>query len=1859
MGPAQKKTGGRVLARWLALLLLLVPGTAAPLTPAGSVITHSFVASFGALTPPQGIGSNQTQVMVRDLADPTIVPARSAATLAGQPVDFPHTISNRGNSSDSFLLKAALKPGTLTESGAAPAMQFFASDGRTPLAAGAGGSQVAGPLPPGASLDLVLRVTPPPGSEGRVYAIEVSAASTLAPARGSSLSNQLVVLAPVAPSLRVSKQAGSAVAEAGDIVSYTVQVENTGTAPLAHATVSDLLPRGFRYLKGSTLLDGRSSPDPAGTGQRLSWDLGTLDPGQLRALGYRLAVSADAPVGSSVNWASGSGVTPGGGASVSPQASATVRVRPSILGDKAIILGRLFEDLNANGMPDPGEPGVPGVRIYLEDGSFTVSDPEGQYSFTGISAGNHVVKIDRSTLARRLRPAPYNTAFAGVGWSQFITVPFGGPARGDFALVPSGLAEEAPPASEAAAPQPISPEGTVPGPAVRLTVTPERVDMPADGKSVLPVTVELLNAQGRRVAGERTVTVSLGRGAIVEPDADPALPGHQIRVQDGIGVFRVRSGISAGQDVVRVSGENGSSGGLDLYFSSELRDWIVVGLGSLTFGGKAVSGHLEKIDKEDRFDEGIFHEERLAFFTRGKILGKYLLTAAYDSGKERRDGVFQAIDPEKYYPVYGDASDLGYEAQSRGKVYLKLEAGRSYLLGGDYRTDLSENEFTRYDRALNGVKFELNGEHASARGFESRTEETAAKDEIPGNGSSGYFFLSRKPVFENSERVRIEVRDRYHSERVLSVVEKLRYADYSIDYSAGTVLFKEPVPSLDQNLNPVTIVVVYQSQSGGAKRYVYGGRGLLKGDNGSFFGGTAVVEEGALKDSTLFGLDAGVKFGERVTLKGEGAVSDTLDHGRGSARKAEFSARPLDSLNLGAYYRKVDADFFNSSMTGTETGTEKYGGRLDYRGLPDTLLSAESFVQKDALQGGTLFGNQAGFVRKFSLLEGEGGFKRVAQEKGGAEGHSDLLYAGVKGALSTRLDATLRRDQLLAPSSVAEYQTRTFLKLDYRITDATRAFVTEEYQEGDPLVRQATLLGVESRLSERMRLTTGYQLSSGSAGSTQHSNVDLNTKLVERQGFSLNSRSGYQLENALSGERGQAILGLNSRLEAAPGVLLNSTLERVQTVQGSSGTRTAFTLAGEYLRQRDLKLTGRYEIRSGPDETASLYGAGLAYKVNGSLTLLGKGTVWDRDADAGHDLLLDGYLGTAFRPLAGHPLQLLTLVRYKQDDKGSVPGADRSKNVILSAEPTYRVDRNWSAQGKYAGKRGWLTDPAGNRYRAYTDLILAGLSYDLAERWELACYLKLTNQYDTRQHSFGAVASAGYRVYRNVVLGAGYNYARLDDRDLTGESFQGQGPFLGVKVKFDEEMFDSTERRVLVLPEPAPVPQAVAEAPPELAPVAPQKAPKPPVPALLFAAAKRDEPLQLSGSAELFTLLINGEQARLPSTKVTVSRERLSGSLQLKRGRLARPLTFLTSVEKPELVRGWSLSIMNAAGEPVRVLKGAGAPGARLAWDGETDGAGLVAGELYQYQLEVSYRDGSLFSTGRELFGVSRQDVVFLTLSGGAFVFDSARLTGEAKRLLKGAAGVLRAHPEDKVIVEGHTDGIGTVRYNMGLSRRRCDAAADFLVREEAIPPERLLRRWYGKSLPVADNRTADGRRLNRRVELKADFRETVPVGPNDRYRSAPFVVINDLPVPVDPLGRFETFVPADSGLLRVKMGDSLGRSLATAIAVPELKLAEPAGRLLVRYGSAAGGVRVDPSGAAHCRISGETAPGNTLEVDGERVQLGRDGRFALELPLKGGEQVVGMVLRGEGCLKLMNLRVESSAQEAAPGTPPAGAKPW
>ncbi|TDT43044.1 OOP family OmpA-OmpF porin [Halospina denitrificans] len=105
-------------------------------------------------------------------------------------------------------------------------------------------------------------------------------------------------------------------------------------------------------------------------------------------------------------------------------------------------------------------------------------------------------------------------------------------------------------------------------------------------------------------------------------------------------------------------------------------------------------------------------------------------------------------------------------------------------------------------------------------------------------------------------------------------------------------------------------------------------------------------------------------------------------------------------------------------------------------------------------------------------------------------------------------------------------------------------------------------------------------------------------------------------------------------------------------------------------------------------------------------------------------------------------------------------------------------------------------------------------------------------------------------------------------------------------------------------------------------------------------------------------------------------------------------------------------------------------------------------------------------------------------LDGVTFEFDSATLTPNARVVLMRVARDLEYHSDVTVQIRGHTDSIGTAEYNRKLSQDRADSVKDFLV-SQGIAEERITTKGFGFSKPVATNDTEEGRRLNRRIEMK------------------------------------------------------------------------------------------------------------------------------------------------------------------------------
>jgi outer membrane protein OmpA-like peptidoglycan-associated protein len=107
-----------------------------------------------------------------------------------------------------------------------------------------------------------------------------------------------------------------------------------------------------------------------------------------------------------------------------------------------------------------------------------------------------------------------------------------------------------------------------------------------------------------------------------------------------------------------------------------------------------------------------------------------------------------------------------------------------------------------------------------------------------------------------------------------------------------------------------------------------------------------------------------------------------------------------------------------------------------------------------------------------------------------------------------------------------------------------------------------------------------------------------------------------------------------------------------------------------------------------------------------------------------------------------------------------------------------------------------------------------------------------------------------------------------------------------------------------------------------------------------------------------------------------------------------------------------------------------------------------------------------------------------IVLRGVHFDFDKANIRADAEPILDTAVSTLQSDQPVEIVVEGHTDSVGTEQYNQSLSVRRATAVRDYLEMK-GIDASRMTIEGFGESNPVASNDTAEGRAQNRRVELR------------------------------------------------------------------------------------------------------------------------------------------------------------------------------
>lgn len=886
----------------------------------------------------------------------------------------------------------------------------------------------------------------------------------------------------------------------------------------------------------------------------------------------------------------------------------------------------------------------------------------------------------------------------------------------------------------------------------------------ADGINPPTIAVRLTDKDGfpirAKVQGEVEVLAPYqlydeARQIEANPLAMMQTPHYQVG-NDGITRIQLAPTFQAGEAVLRFHHSNGQTDELRVWLKPQDREWILVGLGDLSVGYNAGGGDNASM-KAAGIDDNIYSDGRVAFFTQGQVSGEWLITAAYDSGKAEAEPFARVIEPDRYYTLYGDASQQQLDASSARKLYVRVERERFYTVFGDINTDLNVTTLGRYNRKLTGLQSVYQGDVVELSGFISQTNQGFVRDEIQGDGTSGLYRLQKQQLVLNSENVSLEIRDRYRSEVVLSTQLLQRDVDYVIDYQDGTIYFKSPIASTDASFNPRYIVVEYEVDPGDNLGYISGGRAGVKllGDTVRA-GVTAITQNQTGDDRNLQALDATVKLGD-TEITAEIAQSEEVvagDATTANAHRIEIAHRN-EVIEAKAYVQSQENGFGLEQTSDSENDYRKEGVEGNWYITDRDRLQVLGFHHYGLSTELNSYQSQVDWIHRLD---------------------DDQQFSfGVITAQNESTDETIYTDQLSAGFS------RRFMNNRMTLSSQLLGNVSERSDAYDRL-----LLGADYRLDDDYSLFAEHE-------------TGFESDAPQRSVFGVRATpwAGARAEQSIEqveqddSYRLFAVSGLSQEFLLNEAWSLSTGFEQSQDLENSApeeiGTSENFhaVYVGSAYRTPIWQWNNRVEYRNGNINDKWVARTSLYHPLSDALATGGSVNWFHENGDDTYSNQLDARFDLALRPRKD-PFALLWQTRWVQEAYGGSGIPDRTRKLINNIHANWLITERDQLAGQYGIKRVLDQYGSGN-YASTTDFMATEWRHHLTERWDVGAHGRRLHGYEAGQVNHGAGVSVGYIPKTNVWVGLGYNFTGFIDSDFSAANFTAKGVYLKLRFKADQE----------------------------------------------------------------------------------------------------------------------------------------------------------------------------------------------------------------------------------------------------------------------------------------------------------------------------------------------------------------------------------------------------------------------------------------------------------------------------------------
>ncbi len=902
---------------------------------------------------------------------------------------------------------------------------------------------------------------------------------------------------------------------------------------------------------------------------------------------------------------------------------------------------------------------------------------------------------------------------------------------------------------------------TAPGDPARVQILAPATAI-ADPASPVPIRLQVVDAEGRPAAALVEATLHAEEDQFRAVDTSEQIPGLQTLIEDGVSDIDLVPSDLVGTRIIRVETPFGPSEAKIRFTPAIDSDRIAVGfvegaLGIAANGTSTLPGVFgrDEISPFEDTEEGV----EGGIFLKGRVFGNSLLTFRHDSSRTPDDGLFRSVEPDEFYPVYGDQSERGFDARSRGKTFGKIEHGSSYVLFGDVAFDAASQalQLGAFQRTLEGAKAHLEAGRLSVDLYAGNTDTGQVIVELPALGISGPYSLDSTNVIENSETVELITRDRDQPDVIIRTERLGRFSDYTLDFFSGALIFNRPIASRDADLNPVAIRVTFETDPGAGEDYwLFGGEAAFAVTDRLSVGYrqlTSDGKEGSPDDQTVRAAYIAANIGQSGRLEIEAAQSiDPLDQSGTGVRLGYEQQTQKGAFGVRLSTTSNDFNAPGASINAGRDEARVFGNQR----LGPGTLSAEGIYTSEQSSDAERFGAVARYetVINSNLRARVGGRYVDDTSASGASEDALTVIAGVGWSPKALKSLTV---DLEAEQEVSDgTQSRVSLGADYVISPKARLYVQGEY--------------------------SGSR--SGSFGLSDQFNDDVTLRIGGEYRWTdkISAFSEYRSNDGFF-DSGVAN-GLSLGWSVSPSLNLRTRVEHVQPVGEQFSRNTAVSLGATWEPEGKSRiLDADIDYSNGEDGQSSWFVSASAGQRWKDITFLARNR-YAQTVTAGERRERDRLrAGAAYRPTGNDRLNALAWYEYETDQSNTV---DEQRH-IWSAGGQWQPGAKVRWRGRIAGQKLSVSGDSFDE-NSTTFLAQGGADLDVHQRINLALNASLIsdNQFDNLV--WGVGGEMNFTLADNFLIGLGYNYSEVEEERF--ERLNRSGFFVRLRAKFDQNVWN-------------------------------------------------------------------------------------------------------------------------------------------------------------------------------------------------------------------------------------------------------------------------------------------------------------------------------------------------------------------------------------------------------------------------------------------------------------------------------------